>query len=143
MSFLCYSEGEKVTSNASCVQFNSVVGKDGTFLPTFTALIHFNNKSKEHRVLFDTGSQCNFITESVVKEFKLKSLETNVNLQIVGFNSVKNVITKIVEVPITVNKSNVRITAVVVPDITIKFKCKRFRLYCLRIHKEGLFTSRS
>lgn len=101
MSFLCLAPRVENMS-VSCVHFNSIIRDDSILLPTFSLLVEGASESARCRVLYDTGSQCNFIRGEIVENMGLESVEENVKLQINGFNSRKTVVTQLVKVPVKI-----------------------------------------
>ena len=90
----------------------------GLALPTLSGCIG----NSLFRIMKDTGSQCNFIEESVAEKCKLKIVKNDVSLTINGINSSKNCIAKIVEVPLTLGKNEYVIEAICVPNLEVDMK---------------------
>lgn len=121
----CTSNNENrrgVISNMSCVHFNSTILNDNVLLPSFTAQIDSGGLSESCRILNDTGSQRNFILQSLVKKLKLSVVKRDVNMTIHGFNSEKNILTNIVSVPLKINGISYDINAIAVPAIDINVR---------------------
>ena len=124
MTYLCTrSEPAKVNSNVSCINFNNMIKRDDVLLPTFSIIVEFNGNRILCRTLNDTGSQRNFIHERIVSKLNLKIIEKNLQLNIHGFNTEKQVKTNIVEVPIKINGKINLIKAIVLPAINVSLEC--------------------
>lgn len=101
------------------------------------------------RILKDSGSQRNFVSDRIFNKLDLKAIKEGVNIQIHGFNCVKTLITKIVILPITINDSHFSIEAVVIPSIDIRiaipnldkkvagFKAKGYTLADEKLYKSS------
>ena len=128
LSFLCITSNndrKQTHSNLSTVHFNSTIGRDNISLPTFSVSIEGESCSRECKVLNDTGSQRNFISGRLVQSLNLNSIKDDVDLIIHGFNSSKNVKTRIVELNIKVGDKCHSIEAIVIPSINLKMEfCK-------------------
>ena len=126
LTFLCLSKEsirntKSVTSNSACVHFvNSIVKNDNVILPSFSVDVVNDGERRKCRVLYDTGSQRNFILDKIAKELNLPAVQSNVTMSIHGFNAKKSVTTNIVSVPLVVGDCSVEILAVVVPSIDVK-----------------------
>ena len=86
-----------------------------SILPTFTCFL----KNKQIRCLKDIGCQSNFIETKLAEGQKLKTLQDNIKLKVTGFNSAKEYITKIVEVPLNIGTKLYKVPAICVLTINI------------------------
>lgn len=95
-------------------------------LPTLTAKINKNasNTRKDVRVLYDPASQSSFISEKLLKKIKHKVIKKDVNVKILGFNSSRSYQTKVVEIQCDIGNRNIKLSAVVVPEIGIKLNAE-------------------
>ena len=93
------------------------VQSDGTILPTFC----FDLGSERLRALRDPGCQSNFITTEIADKLKLNVVNSNVTLNIIGFNGPQRYDTKIVSMEIMFDRIRT-IEAVCVPEIKIKLE---------------------
>lgn len=116
MIFLCPNPIATAVSDITCVHFNSYAQNDNIFLPTFTADIN----NKECRILYDTGSQRNFIHERIASRLDAKVKVKDIEILIQGFNIQKVVKTNIVEVSLYFNNKSFDIEAIIVPTIDLK-----------------------
>jgi len=89
------------------------------------------------RVLHDTGSQRNFVSENIVKLFNPTVIERDIDLIIHGINTEVSVKTNIVTVPITINSESYNIAAIVVPEIDISFKVDNITLIIKGFTEKG------
>ena len=89
-------------------------------LPTFT----FNISGHDciFRGLKDSGSQNTFVTQSLAQTYNFKSIKDEVPITVHGFNGPKTYNTKIVDVHLRLGDSNLRVSAIVVPDIKVHLK---------------------
>lgn len=101
----CRNTGEAAQSPTSSTTVNNHTIHDSTasvssqvLLATALITININNKSVTCRVLLDSGSQSNFITEKVCKELDLQPIKINHTVKGIGQN-VAN-INKRVSIPI-------------------------------------------
>ena len=87
--------GKKYYNNTAWVShaFMNCSGDD-LVLPTFTVDL----SGITTRVMRDTGSQMNFVTEDLVSKCNLRVLKQNVSLTLSGFNSDREFTTEIVEI---------------------------------------------
>jgi len=138
MTFLCLKPVELRTSvNVTCVTFNTVVRDESEILPSITLNIGKDFDQCEKRVLYDTGTQRNFITELAASEGNLDTIQEGLDLRINGFNVIKIIKTRVVNVPMVIGKRNVVVSAIVVPEITILFKIKNFSKITKEFKKRG------
>ena len=121
LSWLCTKVvSQNVQNKLSIVQTLSVdCSYDQVLLPSFTCDVKNNDTCLNIRILKDSGTQRNFITEHVAIELGLESVKENVKLSINGFNSVRNIMTRIVNVPLRVNDHVYVLESVVVPSLDI------------------------
>ncbi|KAL7632972.1 UNVERIFIED_CONTAM: hypothetical protein RMT77_016682 [Armadillidium vulgare] len=90
-------------------------------LPTFTVTsINKNNNSHDLRVLYDSGSEFNFVSQSVAEKIKFKVVQSDIMLNIKGFNNQKYYKTYIIEIEVKINNKMCKIVAAVVPSINPK-----------------------
>ena len=90
-------------------------------LPTFTAnCINKNNNNHDLRVLYDSGSELNFITQKTAQKLKYKIIQSNIMLNIKGFNETKYYQTHIIEFDVKIKNKIHSIIAAVVPSIQTK-----------------------
>jgi len=104
----------------------SLLSEDGnnvkntrSIVPTFCCTVPNGQKL---RCLRDMGCQSNFIRSSVAESHKFKVLNKNVNLKVTGFNSSREYVAKIVEVPIVLGVNSYLVPAITIPNINISFK---------------------
>ena len=155
LTYLCLSsnlngEFEPVMSQLSAVYFNSAIQSDRVLLPTFSVHIAKQVHMSIVRALYDTGSQRNFVSDRIVKQFNLRSVKSDVELVIHGFNAKKQILTDIVELPLMINKTLITVEAIVVPQIDVKLNtCSYSHVFDAFIDKgykladEGLRQSNS
>ena len=116
----CVNDSTKsANSYSSTVHFKSAVGADNIILPTFSLSIIGNPEKATCRVLNDTGSQRNFISEKFAQKLDLSVVRSDIDLVIFGFNSDKRVKTNIVEVNVLICGETYKIDAIIVPSINI------------------------
>lgn len=94
---------------------------DNVVLPTFTAHIATPEKI-EVRVFKDSGSQRTFIRKDIVNKLAIPLSPRNLYLTIHGFNSSRQIDTKLIEIPLLVGEKSFNINAIVVDKLTTKFK---------------------
>lgn len=127
LSWLCTKVvSENIQNKLSVVQTLSVdCLSDEILLPSFTCDVVKNDECLNVRILKDSGTQRNFITECVVNDLGLRILKEDIKLSINGFNSVKHIKTNLVSVPLRVDNSVHFLEAVVVPslDINMNIPC--------------------
>ncbi len=114
------NEGTKKETQNGMVWLGTTLQSKGgidSILPTFSC--HLENE-KMIRCLRDCGSQTTFISERLVKEQKLKTIEDHVQLKVNGFNSSKTYYTKVVEVKLKLNDEYHTLEAMCIPNIDIK-----------------------
>lgn len=128
------------TSNQmSCVQSAQFSVKDDqVLLPTFTVKVSRDNctKNREVRVLKDSGSQRNFILQSIADNLNLSVVRSDVELTVHGFNSTKIIHTKIVKAALLIGRKFVQVECVVVPEIKITLNISNLN------HLVNAFTKR-
>ena len=128
LTYLCLESSHSrkdVISKLSAVHFSSALENDDIVLPTFTLNVKEGNTSLECKVLNDTGSQRNFISERVASELRLPIKRSNVDIVIHGFNSSKNMKTKVVEFDTDIDGKICKIEAIVIPDINLKINAPK------------------
>ena len=114
------------TSTNSCevdvFVLNTETKSADIFLPTFTAEIP--NKNSEIiplRAMLDPASQSSFITEHALSKLnKYRIVNSNLKINISGFNEVRTIFSKSVEIQINLGENLRLITAIVVPEIRAK-----------------------
>ena len=130
MSFLCLKNSNRNNTDSTHNQMSITKvlrcnsNNDTVLLPSFTVDIVSDDDRTKIRVLKDSGSQRNFVLESTANKLQLPVKENNIELVIQGFNTSKNLKTKIVTVPLFINDSVCTVDAVVVPDINISINSK-------------------
>ena len=120
MTFLCLKTkppNKDAIANINWTEaFSGGCGGD-ILLPTLSCEIVTTNRNKIVRILKDSGCQRNFICESLVNEYKFPVVEDNVNLTIHGFNSSKNIKTKVVNIDLKFGDKTFNIEAISIPKI--------------------------
>ena len=89
-------------------------------IPTFSCKL----KTENIRCLKDLGCQSNYIADNLASKFKLKVLNSKVNLRVTGFNTSKLYSTRIVEVPLQMKTGVYKIPAVCINSINIDIHLK-------------------
>ena len=130
-SFLCFREADKpkseshdktIISSVCSVDLdtNALISKckSQTLLPTFSCKTMGDT---ELRVLQDSGAQTSFINSDLARSCKFNIVNSNINLNIRGFNEQKTVKTNIVEVAVELDGKLCHIPAVCVPNLTSMF----------------------
>ena len=118
-TYLCVGNSRDTLTKISCVEAKQSYNFDSIMLPTFTADIFCNDEEHKVRVLKDSGSQRNFVDETLVNKLQLRSIEKT-SLTVHGINTSKTIETDIVEIPLNINNAMCNIRAVVMPNINIK-----------------------
>ena len=111
-----HNENEKFNNGTCQIEFNiSQINNLGhNILPTFSCKL---TSGKDIRVLKDSGAQISFIKNETVSKNNFKIINDDIEVIVKGFNSQKNIKTKIVEVPIKINSNIFKICAVSIPEI--------------------------
>ncbi len=73
-------------------------------------------------VFFDSGSQHNFIVESLASRLKLKTIEKNVAITINGFTGEQRFLTRIVEFPMIIDNKSVKVKFICMTELLCKFR---------------------
>ena len=148
LTYLCSSSTERlepneaVTSKLSAVYFNSTIQSDRVLLPTLSCPIALNGGEYFVRVLYDTGSQRNFVSKRIAEKHDLRVVQSGVQLVIQGFNSQKELATNIVSLPLRVNDSLFTIDAIVVPQIDANINTCNQAILFKKISRKRLCISR-
>ena len=79
------------------------------------------------KVLYDTGSQRNFVSDEVACKLNLPSVKSDVDIVIHGFNSSKKVKTRVVRIDAIVASSKHSIEAIVVPSLNLNINIPNLR----------------
>lgn len=99
----------------------NVTSTQNITLPTFTtACTNKNNNNQDLRVLYDSASEMSFISQSVAQKLKCKVLQSNIILNIKGFNDNKYYKTHIIQIDVKIKNELNNIVAAVVPVIHTK-----------------------
>ena len=120
---------EELEGNANAVSVSVMTSNvnNDIVVPTFTMHLPKNKGFVDARVMYDPASQVSFITENVAHQIKHKVIRNNVNVNITGFNSVKTIKTKIIELTVKLNNKSKTFEAIVVPTIKSKIESEQFR----------------
>ena len=112
------SDNANVNCNSAVISFNMFHsdGEHCTILPTFSCTL---SSGKKLRSLKDSGCQCNFIRSDIADRDGLKVIRA-VSITIHGFNSSKTYETNEVEAVISFGDSVFTVTAICVPEISVK-----------------------
>ena len=145
MTYLCLKSGErsgkssKATVNTlSTVTAHSGFGTDDAIiLPTFTSSVKRADYVTDLRCLKDSGCQRNFIRESIARALKLKVLDSNVRINVTGFNEQKLLNTKLVEINIKVGPRKHKIEALCIPNIPISMTLENLNTVADAFVKKG------
>ena len=86
-------------------------------LPTFSCVLP---NGENMRGLKDSGSQANFVSDSVLKNCRYKVIKNNHKLTVDGMNISQPYITRIVQIPLTFGEKTHNINAICVPKIRTK-----------------------
>ncbi|XP_068203563.1 uncharacterized protein [Palaemon carinicauda] len=113
-------EPKHTLNSLTLAEIHQNVTGGAAILPTFTCSVAEENNVV--RVLRDCGSQRNFICNKHVNHMKFPVLAKNVYMTIHGFNSTRDLVTDIVNVPLKLGREWHSIEAVVVPSIDIELK---------------------
>ncbi|CAI6352741.1 unnamed protein product [Macrosiphum euphorbiae] len=111
---------ESTSAASSSISAHTLVQNDEQVLLS-TAVVHKHNASGENvecRILLDSGSQCNLITENMVQNIRLKRYQ--VQHTVMGIGGITQPVTRAVNVSITsrYNSFNLILTCLVVQKIT-------------------------
>ena len=118
---------EKILNNSSSVKILSCNADcDAFVLPTITCKIG-SEYSRLYRAFKDGGCQRNFILTDVANDLDLPIVKNNVSVNIEGFNSSINLMTKIVSVPLWYNGKIHNIEAIRKTSIVMEIKLKGLR----------------
>ena len=116
------NEPQNINCRTSVVEITNVQGNDAVLLPTFTAHIKdLKGNLQKVRVFKDSGCQRVFIREHLQKKLGLEVLDDNLPLNIHGFLSSKNVLSKLVRFGLIIAGKTVDIEAICIEKITTKF----------------------
>jgi hypothetical protein len=111
---------EQVQNSLQLNSMNVTTTKNIT-LPTFTTTCkNKNNNNQDLRVLYDSGSEWNIITQNMAQKIKYKLIKSGIMLNIKGFNGNKYYQTHIIEVEVKIGDKLNSIVAAVVPTIQTK-----------------------
>ena len=128
-SFLCdakKTEPVPSTSSSTCatsnvqikarkiVNFEALQSRN-VILPTFAA--HTNNT--KIRCLRDSGSQSNYILDSIARSENLKVVSEDIYITVNGFNSSKDYDTREVSVPLKINNTVTYLDAICIPNFNL------------------------
>ena len=108
---------EKVANNTLMFVEAHQSTESEVILPTFSCKL----KGATIHAFKDNGCQPCFIKESLATKYKLKTVRSNVEIKVGGFNTVQQYTSRIVEVPLTIGDHTYIVQAYTVPMI-------RFRL---------------
>lgn len=100
---------------------------DNIVLPTFSAEIINSNSKIPVRIFKDSGSQRTFIRNDVFNKLKSPVIRESLSLTVHGFNSSKNIDTKVVEIPLLIGKNKFNVNAIVTVKLSTKFKIDGLR----------------
>jgi len=123
-------DSARINPNIISVSSSSVSNSSSMIVPTFTSRFISKKKSFNARVLYDPASQCSFVSECALGKLPHKVIKNNVKLNISGFNTSKEVVSKVVELTTKVNGTNLTIEAVVAPKINASVANSAFSDIC-------------
>ena len=128
---------ENVTNGVSLIQNSNSTGSEPIYLPTFSATLEHEGKIKKIRVFKDGGCQRTFIKSSLAEQFKFPILDENLDLNIHGFVSSKNVKTKLVQINIHIGDYSHKIQAICINEIRTTFKIPKMNKIISQFKKRG------
>ena len=125
-NYLCMKAASVGSSKVTNVSNNVIVITDSlrstisnnSLLPTFSCYV--NDYSV--RCLKDSGSQANFICESLADSLKLKVIDEDIFLNVNGINSTQSYRSKLVNVPLSLNGKIHNVEALCIPSINVDLK---------------------
>lgn len=107
--------------NSLHLNSHNVTSTQNITLPTFTTTCkNKNNNNQDLRVLYDSGSEMSFISQSMAQKLKYKVIQSGVLLNIKGFNCNRYYQTHIIEVDLKIKNKMCSVLAAVVPNIQTK-----------------------
>ena len=127
LSYLCIENQNThkgVMSKVSAVHFNSAVDNEDVVLPTFTLDVIGVDANTNCKILSDTGSQRNFVSNKIARALNLQVVKDNVDIIVHGFNSSKEVKTKIVKFNVIVDDNDMSFEAIVIPYLDMKMNVR-------------------
>ena len=141
-SFLCFKEaGKESVYNGICsVELLNLSTKciEKNMLPTFSCSLS-NNETI--RVLADSGAETSFISSEVIENYNYEVLENDVKLSIKGFNSLRNVKTKLVKLEVLIGNKKCSVPAVIIPNISASPKYENLNEITQILHERGYETA--
>ena len=111
----------EVGNNFSCVEVSSMCTNDPMLLPTLTGYIGHEEGKVPIRIFKDGGCQKTFICSKLANSLNLPVIEENLPITIRGFNSNKNIDTKLVAIKITIGENTFSHNAICVDTLRTKF----------------------
>ncbi len=72
-------------------------------------------------LLMDAGSQTSFIDEKTAFQFDLKTIDSNINVTLKGFNRNRRYVTRTVLFPLLINSKEYTISCLCIPEISVQF----------------------
>lgn len=123
------SKQDKISSDSNPVSVNVMSNGDGgdNVIPTLTLKLPKKKGTLDVRAMYDPASQVSFITEKFAQRVRHKIVKESVNVTITGFNEVRNLNTKIIELSIPLNGEIRNFQAIVVKNIKSKIKSPLFK----------------
>lgn len=120
---------EKIGGSSNPVTVNVMTNSIGnhTVIPTFTLTLPKKNGYLDVRSMYDPASQVSFITQKFLQQVKHKIVKESVEVQITGFNDVKLLKTKIVEISVNLGGETRIFEAIVVPKLNSYIKSPLFK----------------
>ena len=111
----------EVANNLSFVEASQLSTNDPMILPTLTAYITYEGGKYPVRIFKDGGCQKTFICSKLATSLNLPVINDNVPLTIRGFNSNKNINTKLVGINLTVGGNTYSHNGICVDTLRTKF----------------------
>ena len=112
----------EVYNNISIVEAAQITSSDAMILPTFTAQLMVQSDTEVPvRIFKDSGCQQTFVGSALAELLHLPVITQNIPLVIHGFNSSKNIQTKLVEINLKIGEKIFSLKAMCIDDIKTKF----------------------
>ena len=118
------NEYEETANNSLMVEMAHSSLNTPVILPTFTTHITTENNRIPVRVFKDSGSQRTFVCESIAEHLSAPIIGDNIHLKIQGFNSKREIKTKLVSFNIEIGDQTHNINAICVNRIRTQFNAK-------------------
>jgi len=120
----------RVNSSVITISSNCISNSSNMIVPTFTTKFSSKKRCFNARVLYDSASQYSFVSEYAIKKLPHRLIQSDVELNISGFNTSKKLRTKVVELCTNIHGRDLKFNAIVAPKINAAVSSPHFSAIC-------------